>query len=353
MKKLLMFALFPWFFVAFGYKVFAQENMDKDRKDKREAEEIVIRKKGDKDATIKVEIIADKVFINGKPLSEFKDENVSINKRKTIVRSGNGEKSFVFPGREEGDMPIVPGFSWGNDDDGAGAFLGVSTEKTNDGARIMDEVSKETAAGKAGLEKGDIITKVDDKKIDGPGSLYEIVNSKKPKDEVNITFKRAGKEKTVKAILGERKTSFSKSYSFSAPDGSYKTFTMPYAFGADDLKGLEKLQELQGGMSELSGNNYNRLFRRQKLGLKIQDTEDGSGVKILEVEDSSAAAIAGLKKDDIITEINLEKVTNTDEAREQLQDNRDKATYPIKARRNGNEMNFTIKIPKKLKTTNL
>jgi len=60
-----------------------------------------------------------------------------------------------------------------------------------------------------------------------------------------------------------------------------------------------------------------------------------------------------LKKDDVITEIGGVKVTNTDEAREQLMENADKNTYSIKAKRNGTEMDFTIKIPKKLKTANL
>jgi serine protease Do len=49
--------------------------------------------------------------------------------------------------------------------------------------------------------------------------------------------------------------------------------------------------------------------------LKIQDTEEGTGVKVLDVEAASAAATAGLMKDDVITEIGGVKVTNTDEAR--------------------------------------
>ena len=68
---------------------------------------------------------------------------------------------------------------------------------------------------------------------------------------------------------------------------------------------------------------------------------------------SSAAATAGLQKDDLITEIAGVKVQNTDEAREQLQINKEKSSYSLKANRNGIEMSFTIKIPKKLKTVNL
>ncbi|MFT3909946.1 MAG: PDZ domain-containing protein [Ferruginibacter sp.] len=353
MKKLLMFAFFPWLFIAFGYKAMAQDGMDKERKDKKEAEEIVIRKKGGKDATIKVEIKGDEVFINGKPLSEYKDDDVTVNKRKTIVRNGGrGGNAFILQDDGNSDITLDPPvMDWGENT--GGAFLGVSTDKVDDGAKITEPVSKESAACKAGLQKGDIITKIDDTKIDGPGSLFEAINAKKPKDEVKVTYKRDGKEKTTKAILGERKTSFSKSYSYSAPDGSYKTYTMPYVFSDDNIKNFDQLQELQGQLGDLN-NNYSFNFpRRQKLGLKIQDTEEGNGVKVLEVQDSSAAATAGLKKDDIITEIGGEKVTNTDEAREQLQENNEKGTYPIKAKRNGSEMTFTIKIPKKLKTTNL
>jgi len=36
-----------------------------------------------------------------------------------------------------------------------------------------------------------------------------------------------------------------------------------------------------------------------------------------------------------------------------LHDSQEKSSYNIKAKRNGNEMSFDIKIPKKLKTANL
>ena len=94
-------------------------------------------------------------------------------------------------------------------------------------------------------------------------------------------------------------------------------------------------------------------FRQKKLGLKIQDTEEGGNVKIIAVEDSSAAQKAGLQKDDIITETNGQKISNTDDAREQLQEAASKSSYTIKAKRNGIDMSFDVKIPKKLKTANL
>ena len=345
MKKVLISALLPCLFTAFSYKAVAQDdNYKKD--DKKETQEIVIRKKGDKDANLTIQISGDKVTINGKPLVEFKDDEISVNKRKIMVRDGN---SWSIDGLNE--LESLGNFSWSDDGEAEeGAFLGVTTETTTEGAKI-NEVTEESAASKAGLKEGDIITKVGDTKIDGPETLYKAVSAKKPKDEVKIYYLRDGKEKSVKATLQERKHS-RKVFSYSTPEGSYKTLTVPSPkidFNNDRLRG-----ELMTPRAYNDGYAFNYSFPRQKkLGLRIQDTEDGNGVKVLDVEDSSASKTAGIKKDDIITEVGGVKVTNTDEVREQLQENSEKPSYNIKARRNGTEMSFEIKIPKKLKTANL
>ena len=52
------------------------------------------------------------------------------------------------------------------------AFLGVLTGKADEGVKI-NEVVKGTAAEKAGLLKGDIITELDDKSISSPEDLMD------------------------------------------------------------------------------------------------------------------------------------------------------------------------------------
>ncbi len=71
------------------------------------------------------------------------------------------------------------------------------------------------------------------------------------------------------------------------------------------------------------------------------------------MEDESAAAKAGLKKDDIITEVNGNKVKNVNEVRKEVADVKDKNNYNLKAKRNGGDMNFEIKIPKKINKADL
>ena len=261
------------------------------------------------------------------------------------------------------------GFSFNADDnDEPSAFLGVTTNSNNDGTdkeennkgAEITNVTKGSAAEKAGLKNGDVITKINDKKVDDPNSLSDVVTSFKPKDEVTVYFKRDGKESSAKATLGERKESKSMSYSFSGPEGLANSFTMPriQSLPRDNMRKYQDLADMYPKIwSPGSGNNfefYGDAFpRQQKLGVKIQDTEEGKGVKVLDVDKDSPAEKAGLKKDDIVTEIGGKKITNTDEMREGLMDNMEKSTYNIKATRSGSTMSFDIKIPKKLKTANL
>ncbi len=348
MKKLLLFATVLGF-IAISHTAKAQDEKEnyKVKEDKKESQEIIIRKKGDKDAKVTVEINGDNVTINGKPLSDFKDDNITINKKKITVWDRNGNKSFEVRPDDFNGMTV-----W----DGGGkeepyAFLGVTTDEDDNGAKVTD-VTKESAAAKAGLKKDDIITKIGDKKIEGPESLSEVVRTFKPKEEVTVYYKRDGKENTTKATLDEKKGGGSFAYSFSAPKGIARSFSAPYIV-QPKMRSLPKMEAWGDGM----GNNFESLGdmfpRHQKLGLKIQDTEDGAGVKVLDVDKDSPADKAGLKKDDVVTEVGGKKVSNTDEARDQLQENSDRSAYNIKAKRNGSEMSFDIKIPKKLKTANL
>ena len=46
-----------------------------------------------------------------------------------------------------------------------------------------------------------MITKVNDKAIDGPKALYEAVGAYKPEDKITITYQREGKELKTTALL--------------------------------------------------------------------------------------------------------------------------------------------------------
>jgi putative serine protease PepD len=66
----------------------------------------------------------------------------------------------------------------------------------------LQSVQSGDAADKAGLKKGDVITKVDDEVIDGSESLVATVRGHRPGDKVTITYLRGGQKHTTTAVLG-------------------------------------------------------------------------------------------------------------------------------------------------------
>ena len=328
------------------------EKVEKDEKpEKKEKQEIIIRNKGDKDMKLKIEINGEDIIVNGKPLAEFIDKNISINKRKMLIREGDKMMQFDF-GEGPGGFDFGKNFNYNfNMDDVEGenknkAFLGVTTETASGGVKVV-EVLKGSAAEKAGIKKDDIITRIGNEKITSPEGLADVIAFKKPNDEVKVSYKRDSKENTLKVILGNKKQSITRSYSFPAPHPQVHGNRMPHLAPLPNMEGYNE------DLLELEQNAMETAFPRQKkIGLKLQDTEEGGNVKVINVEDSSSAAIAGLKKDDLITEINGNKIDNTDDAREELVPDEDRKSYKIKVNRNGTEILFDVKIPRKLKTAN-
>lgn len=319
-----------------GTVFFAAAQDQKDSKnDSKKEQQIVIRKKDGDKATIVVD--GDKVTINGKPADEWKDGDVEImdadaSRRFKIITAPR----VPIPGGRLKMMVM--------DDDDNGGKLGVymKDNEKDKGAEIT-EVEEKSAASKAGLQKGDIITKVGDKKVTDAESLTDAVKSYKAGEEVTVTYLRDGKTKTAKAKLDKRSGTVAWKNDF-APEMR--------SFNLDLGRGLAPLQELRDMPFENFGHAYVWGGNR-KLGVKIQDLEEGDGVKITDVEDSSIAAKAGLKKDDVILEVAGNKIADTNDARETIWDNWEKGSFTVKVNRNGSPMNIEVKIPKKIKSADL
>ena len=79
-------------------------------------------------------------------------------------------------------------------------MLGVTTEKDEKGAKVND-ITKESAAEKIGLKEGDIITKIDDQKIENPDDLSEAITKHKPGEKVTVSWLRDNKEQKATAEL--------------------------------------------------------------------------------------------------------------------------------------------------------
>ena len=316
MKRILINGFFAGFTLLIVPSVFAQEKTDNEKK---EAQQIIITRTGDVDVKTVIEIKGDNVMVNGKPVDDIKDVKVRVNKIKDATAYAPG--NFNFNIDHNNAMSL---FS----EDENRAMLGVVTEKSSKGA-IITSVSKESGAEKAGLKKNDIITKVDDTKIVGTGDVSAAIRKHKPGEKITVTFLRDGKEQKVTAELGKWK-----GIKMNAMGDNFRVFT-PDAWEAPRVPHTMGY----GGAP--------------RLGLSVQDTEDGKGVTVLDVDEDSNAAKAGVKEKDIITHVNTEAVNSADEIAKKIRENKDKASFQLKVLRNGKAQNIEVKSPRKLKTADL
>ncbi len=304
-----------------------KEKVEKVEKEKKE--NIIIRKKGDTKEKLTIVVDGENITVNGKPIEEMKDTDVEILRNKGITSIGPRLKGRLAP---MGSMKMFGGDNFSITSNRA--FLGVTSEKSDKGAKISS-VEKESAAEKIGLKKDDIITKVGDTKIEGSDDLYEAIGKYKPEDKVTISYLRDGKEATATAVLGKSKSADVRTFNLDKLEGMGNNFR----FEMPDLPRMNGMEMM-----------YNR---KPRLGMEIQDVEEGKGVKVLDVDDDTPAAKAGLQKNDVISDIDGKSIASVDELKSRLKDLKEGDSLVVTFQRAGKTQTATIKLPKKLKTAEL
>jgi len=307
----------------------------------------------DTNINLSIVVDGDKITINGKP-ADKNDPRLKMMGKSKMIKVEKGKKSpdkvIIQEFSEEADPNEADDLS--SDDmldmvsptpQANKAFLGVISEENEQGAKI-NTVSEGSPAEKAGLKKEDIISKVNDKKIDGPKSLYDAIGAFKPEEKVTITFIRDGKEQKTTTTLAKNKTlNAPKVFSFSYPNGQ-----MPNNLGRGFR--ISPDQNFNFEMPELDALNA-RINKKPKLGISVEDIESGEGVKIKNVTGGSPAEKAGLKSNDIITEFDENKVTDVNDLKwNYLQEGQ---VLKFTVLRNGEKKKIEVKIPKKLKSADL
>jgi putative serine protease PepD len=87
------------------------------------------------------------------------------------------------------------------------AFLGVRlTEPENGGGALIVGVEEGQPAAQAGLQAGDLITKVGDNDVRNAADLTAAIRTLKPGDKVTVSYTRDGEQKTAEVTLGELPT---------------------------------------------------------------------------------------------------------------------------------------------------
>jgi serine protease Do len=300
---------------------------------------------------VNVLIDGDKITINGEEVAEDdpringQGKNGVILKRMgTVGKNSKGNK--LVEGKPL-DMNIDDVLTFATPVQSNAAFLGVLSEDNELGAKI-NEVSEGSPAEKAGLKKDDIITNVNDEKITGPKDLYDAIGKFKPADKIQISILKNGAKTKLTVELAKNKP---QEFSFTPDQGrTIEPNWGPNTRGRGN-NGMQRFGFELPQMPEL--NNIFGNIEKPKLGISVEDVEENEGVKISSVSENSPAAKAGLKEDDIITEVNDKKVKDVDGIKPIIKGATEGTVFKFNITRNGKKTVIEVKIPKKLKTADL
>lgn len=157
-----------------------------------------------------------------------------------------------------------------------GEFAKTMELEATQGA-FIEQVTKDSAAQEAGIEAGDVITKVNDKNVKSFNELRGKIGSIGAGKSVKLTvIKPSGKETTYKIILKKA-----------------------------DSASIEPAS-----------------IHRMLDGAELSNNVDGYGVNVDSVSDDSPAQVIGLEDNDIIAGVNRKRVKNIAELREYLTENK-------------------------------
>ena len=158
--------------------------------------------------------------------------------------------------------------------------------KNTEGALVVS-VEKDLPADKAGLKRGDLITKIDGKTIKNSNELKNLIGSMPPNKTIEVEFERDKSMKTAKIKLD----------SMASDDKSGSSVS-----GSKSIDGL-KLSNLN-----------------EELRQKYRLDSDFSGVLVTGVEDDSKAEEFGFKVGDVIIQVGQKDVKNIEDFNKLVKD---------------------------------
>jgi serine protease Do len=176
--------------------------------------------------------------------------------------------------------------------------LTEALELKDDKGALVSKVMPDGPAAKAGVEHGDVIVEFDGTPIEDWNELPRVVAATPVGKKVKMTIVRDGKRKTLKVEVG------------ALDEGEEMAARVEPEEGASAF-GL-RVQDLTPEIAE-------------QLGVKPE-----LGVLVTSVEPGSPADEAGLRRGDLILEVDREEVTSTHELQERLGSAKDRALLLVR-----------------------
>ncbi|MBI4849217.1 MAG: DegQ family serine endoprotease [Nitrospirae bacterium] len=183
---------------------------------------------------------------------------------------------------------------------------------------LITEILKGSPAEKAGLRRGDIIIEVDDKEIKNVESLRNMIAQSNVGSKIKLKVMRDGKTLTLVANV----TEFPQELAQAAPQE----------------------QEEKKSPDEHTLAGFSVMNMTQEIAKQLDLPKDEKGVVIVKVEPYSAAEDAGLKKGDVIQEINKRSIKNIRDFNSTVANVRKGDTLLLFINRGSNKFYITLKI---------
>ncbi|MBA2610316.1 MAG: trypsin-like peptidase domain-containing protein [Actinobacteria bacterium] len=144
---------------------------------------------------------------SGGPLVDATGKVIGINSAVAASGQGSSAENIGFAIAIDNAVPILDRLR-NHTAAAAAGYLGVRSSDPADGSRgaLIASVDAGSAAAKAGIKPGDLITAVDGKAVDGAAALGAAVKAHTPGTPVRITFIRNNQTRTVTADLSTRPT---------------------------------------------------------------------------------------------------------------------------------------------------
>ena len=253
---------------------------------------------------------------SGGPMVNLHGEVIGINSAIRSASGGNNGVGFAIPAslaEHVADSLISSGHverGWlGVSIQPLTPELAASLGQSDAQGALVADVMPDTPAAKAGLESGDIITRVEQTNVDSPRQLMNTVAQHQPGEHIKLAVNRDGSSRTVQVVLGER------------PGAQQITAVRetPHAAGALGLRVQPLTPELAS-----------------QLGI-----ETTNGLVITEVQPDSPAARAGLQPEDIVLEAARQPVNSAADLAQAAQAAKDRLLLMIS--RDGHPLYVVVK----------
>jgi putative serine protease PepD len=143
---------------------------------------------------------------SGGPLVNAYGEVIGINTAVATGSRASSAENIGFAIAMDRALPVVERLRGGAAT--PVGFLGVSTTDPTDGSRaaVIVNVEAGSPAASAGLQIGDLLTRVAGKAVAGSAELAGVVADHQPGETVEVSVLRAGQPLTVRVTLGTRRS---------------------------------------------------------------------------------------------------------------------------------------------------